>query len=33
VSAPVLRRGFAWAVIALGAAILTSQVLARTGHG
>ena len=30
-SAEGLRRGFAWAVIALGVAILASQVLARTG--
>jgi hypothetical protein len=31
VSADGLRRGFAWAVIGLGTAILASQVLARTG--
>ncbi|MFO7692075.1 MAG: sulfite exporter TauE/SafE family protein [Vicinamibacterales bacterium] len=30
-SADLLRRGFAWAVMALGAAILASQVLARAG--
>jgi uncharacterized membrane protein YfcA len=31
VSADGLRRGFGWAVIVLGTAILASQVLARTG--
>ena len=31
VSAEELRRGFAWAVIALGLAILASQVVTRAG--